>query len=79
MCRFADDHPAVRVKVNFIKLPQVEEKMEGLNVTEDDDVKERVVSDDGVFTVSMLYPRLANIATISNEFISKYHKYSLYK
>lgn len=27
--------------------------MEGLNMKEEDEVKERVVSDDGVFTVSM--------------------------
>lgn len=28
--------------------------MEGLNVAEEDEVKERVVSDDGVFTVSII-------------------------
>lgn len=41
--------------------------MEGLNMTEEDEAKERVVSDDGVFTVSMQCPHEANTSATSNE------------
>ena len=37
---------------HFNFLPQMEEKMEDLKVAEEDEAKEKVVSDDGVFTVS---------------------------
>lgn len=43
--------------------------MEGLNVAEEDEAKERVVSDDGVFTVSIIQHPQENASTTTDNYI----------